>query len=116
MGEPVAVTTGVDGTLNVALLGEIDFSNSSAVVDTVGAAVTRAGGGAVCVDLSSVTFLDSSGVGVLVWAYRAATENGATYRVVHPNGNVYEQLRLTGLADLFDVEAPARTADGYPDG
>jgi anti-sigma B factor antagonist len=106
MGQPVDVSAGENGTLNIALFGEIDFSNSAEVVGTVHAEVAQARPATVRMEMAGVTFLDSSGIGVLVSAYRAASEVGAGYRVVGSSRMVYEQLRLTGLVELFGIDPP----------
>jgi anti-sigma B factor antagonist len=93
--------------LAIALYGEIDFSNSASVVEQIGPAMTQAQPSEVEVDIAGVTFLDSSGIGVLVTAYRAATSAGAAFRVVGPSRFVYEQLRMTGLVDLFGIDPPS---------
>ncbi|HLL65375.1 MAG TPA: STAS domain-containing protein [Micromonosporaceae bacterium] len=107
MDQTVRVSPTSDGLLSIELFGEIDFSNCAAVVAEVSPAVTDARPREVRVDLSGVTFLDSSGIGVLVTVYRAALAADAGYRVVSPTRFVYEQLRMTGLVDLFGIEPPA---------
>ncbi|MCW2637942.1 MAG: hypothetical protein JWP76_248 [Dactylosporangium sp.] len=112
MDEPVRITDLGDGTLEVSLFGDIDFANSSSVRETIRAAVSEAAPTVVRVDLAAVTFLDSSGIAVLVIVYRQAGNIGARYRVVNANRTVYEHLRLTGLAELFGVARPAAARSG----
>ena len=106
MERPVRVGQEADGTLGIELFGEIDFTNSATVADEVRTAVAESRPSVVSVDMGSVTFLDSSGIGVLVIAYKSAIAVGAKYRVVRPSPSVFEQLRLTGLADLFGIDPP----------
>jgi anti-sigma B factor antagonist len=107
---PVSVSSGSDGTLDITLRGEIDYTNAGAVVEAVRAAVTRARPAAIRIDMNGVTFLDSSGIAVLVKGMKAARETGAEYRVSAPRPKVYDQLQMTGLTDLFPVEPPAAGA------
>ncbi|HEX8627769.1 MAG TPA: STAS domain-containing protein [Catenuloplanes sp.] len=109
MDEMVRVGSAADGTLDVALFGDIDYTNSPALTRLVNDAVTRRRPPVVKVDISAVTFLDSSGLGVLVVAYRAAAAIGAGYQVTGPRRGVYEQLRMAGLVDLFGIDAPPAT-------
>ena len=108
MGQPIRVHSGADGdeTLRIDLSGEIDFTNATPVAGTVRDSVAQARPRAVRVDLAEVTFLDSSGVGVLVVAHKAAAAAGATYQITGPNTEVYEQLRMTGLVELFGIDPP----------
>jgi hypothetical protein len=57
-----------------------------------------------CIDLSSVTFLDSSGLGMVVAAHRAAAAQGITVQLRNPGPVVRMVLEVT---DLLDVLAPA---------
>jgi stage II sporulation protein AA (anti-sigma F factor antagonist) len=101
---PVSIDTRHDGVLDVVLRGEIDYTNAAAVTQTVTKAVDQVRPTAVRVDLTEVTFLDSSGIGVLITGMKAAREIAADYRVRGPNPKVLDQLRITGLAELFPVE------------
>jgi anti-anti-sigma factor len=112
MDEPVRVSDRGDGVLEVSLYGDIDFANSPSVREAIQAAVTATHPTAILIDLAAVTFLDSSGIAVLVIAHRLATAANARYRVVNPSPAIYEHLRLTGLADLFGVARPAGPAGG----
>jgi anti-sigma B factor antagonist len=49
------------------------------------------------VNMSAVTFLDSSGIGVLVAAQRAAAARGATLRLCEPTPMVRMTLEITHL-------------------
>ncbi len=102
---PMTMST-ADGVVEVALRGEIDYTNSAAVTKLLCEEVERVRPDAVRIDLTEVTFLDSSGIGVLVSGMKAAREAEAEFRVRGPNRNVYDQLRITGLAELFAVDAP----------
>jgi anti-sigma B factor antagonist len=105
----LSISTGALG-LDLTLRGQIDFAQASDIAATIREAVERTRPETVRVDLAAVTFLDSSGIGVLVTAMRAAQRVRASYRVEHPSRKVYDQLRIAGLLEAFGV-LPA-TADG----
>ena len=107
---PVSIAPLADGVLDVFLRGEIDYTNAAPVTQTVTEAVERVRPAAVRVDLTEVTFLDSSGIGVLITGMKAAREISAEYRVRGPNPKVLDQLRITGLAELFTVDDAGPTA------
>jgi anti-sigma B factor antagonist len=107
---PVSVNSREDGVLDVVLHGEIDYTNAAPVTETVTRAVDRVRPAEVRVDLREVTFLDSSGIGVLITAMKAARDVPADFRVAGPNPKVLDQLRITGLADLFPVDLPGPPA------
>lgn len=63
------------------LVGEVDFTSSGPVHSTL-ASMILPGGGTVVADLEQVTFIDSSGLGVLVQAHRTALERETRLLVV----------------------------------
>jgi anti-sigma B factor antagonist len=83
------------------LAGEIDFTSSGPVQSTL-LSMILPGGGAVVADLSQVSFLDSSGLGVLVQAHRTATERDTRLLVV-ASPPVRKLLALTGLDTVLDT-------------
>ncbi|GAA0548276.1 STAS domain-containing protein [Paractinoplanes ferrugineus] len=57
-------------------------------------------------DMSSVTFLDSSGIGVLVAAHRAAAARGTTLRLREPTAMVRMTLEITHLDGILISDSP----------
>jgi anti-sigma B factor antagonist len=104
----VSIDSDAAGALDVVLHGELDFTNASQVAGDVRKAIDDRRPPAVRVNLAAVTFLDSSGIGLLVQAMRAAMEISADFRVEDPTENVYDQLRCTGLLEAFGLIQPAR--------
>jgi anti-anti-sigma factor len=82
--------------------GEIDMDNAGQLVD----AIERVAGTAV-VDLSGVTFIDSTGLQGLLRAKEAARQRGDGLILRHPSETVRRVLELTGLLDGFTVEGRA---------
>ena len=60
------------------------------------------------IDLEQVSFLDCSGIGVLVHALRRVEERGGHLELVRPKPSVGRVLTLTGMTTLL----PADTLDG----
>lgn len=101
---PVSTSAGTDGVLDVVLHGEIDYTNAAEVTRQVRDAVERTKPAGVRVDMAAVTFLDSSGIGMLVSGMQLARALGADFRVTGPRPRVFDQLQLTGLVEMFPVE------------
>ncbi len=59
--------------------------------------------GDLAIDLDGVTFLASSGLGVLIRAARDATRNGRMLHVVVSNRAVLRPLEVTGSSQLFTI-------------
>ena len=83
----------------VEVAGEVELHNAELLRDEL----LRAGNGehpCVVVDLSRVSFIDSTGVGVLVGAFKRVREIG-TLSVVCPQRNVRRIFEITGLTKVF---------------
>ena len=81
----------------VSLEGEVDLASSPAARETILGALKR---GDVFVELSRVTYMDSSGVASLVEGYQLAKDMGRRFGLV----GVAEPVRLVlGLASLDKV-------------
>ena len=109
--QALSVSIDPDGMLRVTLRGELDFTNAAGITDAIRAVMEQERPTAVRMDLAEVTFLDSSGIGVLVTALRAAQEAGAAFRVEYPNPNVFDQLGTAGLLEAFGLADADASAD-----
>jgi anti-anti-sigma factor len=90
--------------------GELDVVSVPAVLE--GAAALVEGARGVVLDLSAVTFFDSSGVRLVDRLSRESSRAGAAYRVVAPTGSTARRvLELVGLASLLaDEDLPTAVA------
>ncbi len=79
----------------VALSGELDAATSDGLAD----AIVRAAGSTVVVDLSGLTFMDSSGIGALVVAKKRIVAKGLGQLVLtRPGAAVSRVLDIVGLS------------------
>lgn len=54
-------------------------------------------------DVSSLTYIDSSGLGVLIGIQKKAISNGGKVVIKGLNGQVKELFELTRLTKIFDI-------------
>jgi len=59
----------------------------------------------IVVDMSATTFVDSSGVGALVAAYKLAAAGGGSLSLRHTSDGVLRTLRLMGLDGVLGASA-----------
>ena len=99
-----------DGTRVLTVGGEFDI----AVVEDFMAALRGClrGAAAVGIDLTQVTFIDSSGLGALVRARGEAADAGTPLALVGTSAAVRRLLQVTGMQSLFDVRPARPTAGG----
>lgn len=91
-----------EGRCSLAVTGEVDVSNASELRDALdGAFASEAS--EVEVDFSDVTYIDSTGIGVLVGAAHRAQEAGRTFVVARPQRNVARVLSLLGVSEELNV-------------
>ncbi len=89
----------------ITLSGELDFSGRQALAELLLAEVNRPGTTAVCIDMSSVSFLGSAGVQALLIGYRATEALGHRLTVTGLTGAPLRVLQLTGVLALLN-DAP----------
>lgn len=105
----------------VRVHGEIDLSNAQEVSSAIGSAMGQEARWLV-VDLSDITYLDSSGVALLLRLAERLQARRRQLQLVVPRGSpVRRVLVFTGLPRVIPVEARleealARCGPGSPDG
>jgi anti-sigma B factor antagonist len=85
----------------LALSGELDMASTAAFEQRLLESID--GGGPLILDLSKVTFMDSTAVGVLVTARRKANLSRGRFAVVCGPGDIERMLSYTGLDVAFDI-------------
>jgi anti-sigma B factor antagonist len=91
------------GASIVVLKGDVDLESSPAAREILLKSVD--GAGKVLVDLSSVTYIDSSGVASLVEALQAAKRNGGRFALVAASDPTRRVLELARLDKVFTMYA-----------
>jgi anti-sigma B factor antagonist len=95
-----------DGTYVLGLIGELDLATKDIVRQAIIQAV-ESGAAGVSVDLAGLEFIDSTGIGALVFGKRAADEYGVPFQVVNPKGPVDAVLTLTQVMGYLNATPPA---------
>lgn len=96
-------TREVDGVLVLDLEGRIVLGEeSSALRETIKRLIGE-GRKAIILNLSNVSFIDSSGLGALVASHSSAKAAGATLRLCNLGSKFSELLQITKLYTIFEV-------------
>ena len=95
-------TGSADAWPRLRVCGEIDIQTSP-ILDEQLQKVQDQGLSSIVVDLDEVTFLDSTGLSVLIAALKRSQSAGGELRLVSPRPNVRRVLEITGLTDTFHV-------------
>jgi anti-sigma B factor antagonist len=73
-------------------------------------AIVEAGEGKLIVDLSGVSFIDSSGLSVLISAFKLIRSKGGRMLLSGISKNVQTLLELTRLSEIFEMYATTEAA------
>ena len=106
----------VDGHSNVRVTGEIDLATATELRQRLNS-VIAAGTGDLDLDLADVTFLDSSGLVVLLAARQGLHDKHHRLTVRNPSTRVLRVFELSGVLDvMMDGRRPtddsSRAAEG----
>jgi anti-sigma B factor antagonist len=90
------------GLSRICVRGELDLSDAPELGRLLDA--ERAAGRDLLVDLRELTFIDSSGLAVLVWAAQSAAGSGRTLRLLPAPSGVMRVFDVTGLRELLPFD------------
>jgi anti-sigma B factor antagonist len=99
----IGLTRTDDRPVVMSLSGELDIAGAPELADAF-ASVARSDARAVVVDLSTLTFIDSTGISVLATAAREARARGGELIVAAPSGDVRSVLEIVRFADIVALE------------
>jgi anti-anti-sigma factor len=92
-----------DGTLHVHVTGELDLAAEPTLVEALSDSLTKHQVSRAVIDVTAVTFIDSSGLRALLncrdIAYRA---QAAPALMLGPNDRVHRLLEIAGVAEWFE--------------
>ena len=92
----------VGGVAVVSVSAEMDARNAGRAKDFFKQLIAG-GGSKVVIDLSPVTFIDSSGLGALLTALKASREAGGDTRLCGMSAAVKTIFELTRMYRVFDI-------------
>ena len=92
-----------DGTLRVALAGELDFSTAAAVEEKLTAVEESGQPTWLVLDLRGLRFIDSTGLSLVINADHRGRKAGRRVTIVSGTGAPRRILDATGLRGRLDV-------------
>ena len=91
--------------VTVWLSGELDHHAARSLREQIDGAVDRTGAKELRLDFEGVTFMDSSGIGLVMGRYRLMRLTGGKLTVTGASERIQKVMRLAGL-DKLQVLAP----------
>jgi stage II sporulation protein AA (anti-sigma F factor antagonist) len=87
-------------TLIAELVGEIDHHSALAVRECIDDEIRCNAPRMLILDFTGVTFMDSSGIGLVIGRFKAVSELGGTLKVVGASKHIAKVMKLSGIDKL----------------
>lgn len=93
-----------DDVLTAVLQGEIDHHSAAAIRNDIDAAIESYRPKELILDFDEVTFMDSSGIGLVMGRYKSVKAIGGHITVKNTSAQIKKVMRLAGLDRLAAIE------------
>lgn len=91
------------------LEGEFDLLVADEIREQLNRALKKSAAKHLIFDFSKLTFIDSSGLGVILGRWRQLAPMGGKVTIIGSSPQVYRILQLSGLTRVIIVEEPIKT-------
>ena len=92
-----------NNTLFVSLNGDIDHHNSEIIKDKVDEGIIKYHCKNLIFDMSTVDFMDSSGIGVFIGRYKTISKRGGQVCITNIDAQLDRILEVSGLYRILKV-------------
>ncbi|MBO5370186.1 MAG: anti-sigma factor antagonist [Clostridia bacterium] len=89
--------------LILSICGEIDHRYSIRIRNEADKKIVTYPNKDFIIDLSDVTFMDSSGIGVIIGRYKLVTSFGSKVKIVSSNETLGKILEMSGIEKIIPV-------------
>ncbi len=93
-----------DGTLTIALTGEIDHHCAKHYIEAITAKIEAYNPKLCILDFQEVTFMDSSGIAVVINALRHMSQHGGKLALSGPADQPLKVFRASGIDKLVEIK------------
>ena len=101
----MAVKIECSGRVVIAYLdGEIDHHSAFELRTSIDAAIKDNAPEMLVLDFKNITFMDSSGIGLVMGRYRALAGTGAEIHITNTSPQIYKVMKLAGMERLVHLD------------
>ena len=101
----MSVQISVKGEVVTARLnGELDHHSAKEIREAIDNSVELNMPTLLVLDFSDLSFMDSSGIGLVMWRYRNLIKSGAELHIIGAPPHIYKMLKLAGVEKLAKLE------------
>lgn len=97
-----------NGTVIANIIGEIDHHTAKIIRESIDAYIERTKPKLLIIDFASVTFMDSSGIGLIMGRYKIMRSFGGGTQVANASPQIKKIMRLAGLDRLAVIDKAAK--------
>ena len=90
--------------LTARLDGELDHHAAAPIREEIDRTIESARPTLVIIDFRDLTFMDSSGIGLVMGRYKKAREVGAELHISNTSPQIYKVMRLSGIERLAVID------------
>ena len=90
-----------NNTLYIVLTGELDEHTAQYTRNEIDKLIALKGFSQVIIDLSELSFMDSTGIGVLIGRYKILKNSNIPIFVCNPSTHVEKIFKMTGLYKIM---------------
>ena len=91
--------------LTARLGGELDHHTAKGMREAVDCALELNMPSLLILDFGEVSFMDSSGIGLVMGRYRKLAKTGAELHIVNTSPTIYKMMKLAGIEKLAKLES-----------
>lgn len=106
----------INKTVVIQISGEIDHHTAKELRTKTETALLQMSGKNIIFGFQEVSFMDSSGIGVMIGRYKQIQGLGGRIAIACPNEKITEIIRLSGLSQLLPSFATLEEALSYTEG
>lgn len=96
-------TRKVNGHIIVEATGQLQSGESCLQLRELAKRLSCEGGRQVILNMAGISYVDSSGLGLLLSIYATIKNQGGELKLMNVAPRVQEQLRITNLLHVFDI-------------
>ena len=100
----MAVEIGVKGEVVTAYLsGDIDHHSAAGMREQIDGAIDCNMPSVLILDFGGVGFMDSSGIGLVMWRYKNLQKTGAKLHITGASPQIKKVMKLAGMSRIASI-------------
>lgn len=103
-------------TLTARLFGELDHHTAKEVKNSIEEVIKNKDIKNLIFDFSDLTFMDSSGIGVIVGRYKLINSLGGQVAIIGAKNNIQKLLFMSGIDKIMKIFNTAEEAFSFEEG